>query len=114
MCGLDEGDRITPPIVIDCASCDQAYDIFETDMGWDGELTQGGTTDYDPVNDLEPPDLPVPHGIVVRFEYGSETLGDPQGADRTGREHDLFTWITILARDADTGALSFLFEYECA
>jgi hypothetical protein len=61
--------------------------------------------------DFELAEVPSPHEVIVRFEYPSEHLG---GGDHDGREHDVFSWITILARDPRTGTLAQLFEDECA
>jgi hypothetical protein len=49
--------------------------------------------------------------VVVRFEYPSEHLGDPEWS---GREHDLYSWFTLLARDPETKQLEHLYELECA
>jgi hypothetical protein len=50
--------------------------------------------------------------VIVRFEFPSDHLG---GDDQwKGREQDPFSWITFVARDAETGELEFLFDDECA
>jgi hypothetical protein len=112
-CGLDEDGRSCSPIAIECASCETKHDVFdEAKHGYDAELGMAGS--FEPVgsDDLVSTDVDAPHEVIVRFEYCSDQLGDP---GRQGeREHDLFSWFTLLARDSETKQLAFLFDAECA
>ncbi len=101
------------PVGIDCPACDASGDLFDPDEhGYDAEMGLREKVDpgdwYDGI-----PSAPVapPYRVIVRLEYALDQLGAP---DFTGREQDLFSWITILGQDAETGALVQLFEEECA
>ncbi len=111
-CGYTEDDELAPPVAITCAECRTRTVIFDASKhGWNAEtLTPVEPLDV-VMDDLALDEVPPPHELVLRFEYASDTLGD---GEHTGREHDLFTWITILARDLRTGRLALLFDYECA
>lgn len=111
-----EDNEIRPPISIECAACEASHEIFDpTRHGYDavaGGLPADPPSDDSYPDDLTHDDIDVPHQVLVRFEFPSDHLGGD--AEWKGREHDLFSWITILARDPKTGALAFLFDDECA
>jgi hypothetical protein len=111
-CGLASDNMVSPPIGIECDACEAIFEIFDpSEHGWDAVMC--GDTFDEPAayGDLVGEDIEAPHEIVVRFEHGSETLGDPELA---GREQDVFSWFTLLARDAKSKRLAQLFEWECA
>jgi hypothetical protein len=111
-CGVDDDDEVTPPIAIQCDSCDAAFDIFDaSEHGWNAVMCGDKFEAPDAFFELEGEAIAAPHEVVVRFEHGSETLGDPELA---GREPDVFSWFTLLARDPETRQLEQLFEWECA
>jgi hypothetical protein len=115
--GLDD-DEIRDPIELECDECEEVYVVFNgKEHGYDGEQRNAGD-DYpepDDYNELHPTEFEAPHEIVVRFEFGSEELGNPDGAAKwRGREQDLFTWFTLLARNAETKEIAFLYDSECA
>jgi hypothetical protein len=116
--GLDEDDEIRAPIELACDGCEALYDVFDSnEHGYDGELldTAADYPEPDDYNELHPTEFEAPHEIVIRFEYGSEELGSPdRPAEWRGREQDLFTWFTLLARDPETKQLAFLYDSECA
>jgi hypothetical protein len=111
-CGLEIDDEVAPPITIVCASCDAATVVFDPNThGWNAIMC-GDRHDVPVVTgDLEGENVEAPHEIIVRFEHGFEDLGNPELA---GRESDVFSWFTLLARDPDTKELEQLFEWECA
>lgn len=114
-CGLDigeDGNAVGPPIGVECAACDAAAVVFDpSEHGWNAIMC-GERYDAPVVTgDLEGEVVEAPHEIVVRFEHGSEDLGNPELA---GREQDVFSWFTLLARDPQTQELEQLFEWECA
>jgi hypothetical protein len=114
-CGIaigDDGNEVAPPIGIACDACEAAYEIFDpSEHGWDAVMCGDELDEPDAFDDLEGDAIAAPHEVVVRFEHGSNTLGDPALA---GREPDVFTWFTLLARDPATGRYEQLFEWECA
>jgi hypothetical protein len=112
--GLDEDDAVAPPISLECLACDAVFTVFDAAQhGWDGELSavaQPVPVVFDEIETaLEPP-----HDIVVRYEYCSDVLGDTAQPELRGREHDLFSWFTLLVRDPENGKLALAFDAECA
>ncbi len=109
-CGVDDDNVVSPPIGLECEACEAAFDIFDPSQhGWGAVMCGDRFEMPEGFDDLEVDGIEAPHQIIVRFEYGSETLGDPELA---GRERDVFTWFTLLARDDQR--LAQLFEWECA
>lgn len=114
-CGLASGDDVNevgPPIWLECAVCDVAVEVFNPSThGWNAVMC-GDSYDAPIVTgELEGEVVMAPHEIVVRFEHGSEDLGNPEIA---GREQDVFSWFTLLARDPETLEFEQLFDWECA
>ncbi len=114
-CGLEIGEdanEVGQPITVVCASCEAATVVFDPNThGWNAAMCN---VRYDaPVvtGELEGELVEAPHEIVVRFEHGSEDLGN---AELAGREQDVFSWFTLLARDPQTKQLEQLFDWECA
>lgn len=107
---LVEGELPEPPITLECGACASEHLIFDAGRhGYDGTLAGG---DFDPEGDAEElcwDDLEPPHEVIVRLEYPSDLLGDPQWR---GREHEIFSWITVLG--CGSGRPTLLFDYECA
>jgi hypothetical protein len=104
---------LMPPVELVCASCETARVIFDPRIhGWNGVHNLAGEWNVDAsLQDLYIDDLGARHHIIVRFEHGSETLGD---AAFTGREQDVFSWISILAKDPESDDVELLLEHECA
>jgi hypothetical protein len=113
LCGVDEDSEARPPIEIECGGCDATHLLFDDNLhGFDAEA--GGLPEIEPpphVDELVSEHVDAPHEVIVRFEYPSDHLGAEQWQ---GREPDLFSWITVLARDPVSGRLAFLFDEECA
>ncbi|HUQ04544.1 MAG TPA: hypothetical protein VM261_18715 [Kofleriaceae bacterium] len=111
-----EDEEWQPPIALECTACEAEHVIYDRSKhGYDAVVGGGGSDEPDDdavADELTPDDVDVPHQVLIRFEFPSDHLGGD--ADVKGREHDLFSWITILARDAQTGDLAFLFDDECA
>jgi hypothetical protein len=112
VCYFDDGE-ISSPIQVECAACDRDQTIFWTGKhGYDAEVSPETPQEEGEFPEtLACEEIPAPHEVLVRLEYPSEQLGDPEWK---GREQDLFSWITIVARDPKTGELGFLFDEECA
>jgi hypothetical protein len=104
-----EDDEWIPPIELECTSCESSQVAF--DLRTDGyTAATGDAPSYEPsvdVEELAPDELE----IIVRFEHPSDVLGDP---DFEAPAEELFSWISIVGRDPDSGALALLFDYECA
>lgn len=113
-CTVEE-DTIRAPITLECAGCDAEHVIYDPSRhGYDalaGGLPADELSDDSYADELTPETVDMPHHVIVRFEFPSDHLGGP---DHQGREQDLFSWITILARDPKTGEIAFLFDDECA
>jgi hypothetical protein len=106
-------DGAKPPIAVACSGCASERVVFDASKhGYDGAL---GNHEPDEsigeIDDLVSEEIGAPHHVLVRFEFPSDVLGDEEWR---GREQDLFSWVTILARDPATGHLAFLFDAECA
>jgi hypothetical protein len=110
--GFDEDGRPVSPVAIECAACNADWEVFDNAKhGYDAELGMGLASEPAGSDDLASDEVAPPHELVVRFEYPSDLLGrDPSD----GREHNLFSWFTLLARDPSTGRLAFLFDAECS
>jgi len=109
-----KNDEVRAPISIECSECEREQDIFVSGKhGFDGELNpiEVPAADDEFPDDLVAQEIGLSHEVIVRFEYPSDQLGDPRWK---GREQDLFSWITVVARDPETEALAFLFDAECA
>lgn len=110
-----EDDSIRPPITLECAGCEAEYVIYDPSRhGYDavaGGLPADELGDDSYADEITPEDIEMPHQVIVRFEFPSDHLGEPR---HEGREPELFSWITVLARDARSGAVEFLFDDECA
>jgi hypothetical protein len=114
-CWVDDGN-VTPPISVLCTSCGYQHVIHDPNIhGYDAilgghtePLTHGPNAHPDRLGSDE---VDIPHQVFLRYEYPAEVLADGEHA---GREHDLYTMITILAHDPETGDLGFMFEEDCS
>lgn len=112
MCGVDETNEVCPPISLECDACEAAFEVFDANAhGWNAVMCGDRYDEPERYCELEGEVVVAPHEIVVRFEHGSSDLGDPELA---GREQEVFSWFTLLARDPETKQLEQLFEWECA
>ena len=113
-CHVDE-DTTTSPIELACGNCEETYTLYDANgHGYDAVVGGRKAHAHGPdvyETDLEDPDVGAPHEVIVRFEFPSDHLGS---GEHEGRESELFSWITILARDPHTKHVVFLFEDECA
>jgi len=112
---FSEGEGPMPPITLDCDGCEAVHLVFDENHGYDGVISALDTSQELPYPDGIPDELcwdglEPPYSVIVRFEYPSDHLGDSQWS---GREPDLFSWITLLGRDP-AGGLVTLFDEECA
>ena len=85
-----------------------ARDLEELLRGVAAKPGAPATGDDDHPDDF--PDVDPPYEVLVRYEFPSEHLG---AEEWRGREQDVFSWITVLAR-TPAGELVFLFDWECA
>ena len=101
-----------PPIALDCVKCDARRIVFDARRdGYDAQMSRDDADEE--IADLAGMawgGLVAPYRVVIRYEYPSEHLGDPE---LEGREAELFSWVTILARKP-SGELVTVFDYECA
>ena len=115
MCGIEVVDgenQVCAPIGIECDACEAAFEVFDpSEHGWNAVMCGDRFDEPSAYGDLDGETIAAPHEIVVRFEHASDTLGT---AELAGKEPDVFTWFTLLARDPETKQLEQLFEYECA
>ena len=114
--GLVENGEALSPIELDCHGCEALHVVFDARKhGYDGALGHTGNdadeVDWDAIEELQIEGIDAPYQVIVRLEYPSDVLGDEQWKSR---EHDLFSWITILARDPASGEVGLLFDHECA
>jgi hypothetical protein len=110
-CGIYDGEACAP-ISIECDACENLFEIFDAAAhGYDAELNADEVEQPEDTNDLMSDAVAWPHEVVVRYEFPSEHLGTEEWR---GREHDLFSWFTLLARDPATKQLAFLYDAECA
>lgn len=112
MCDATDEGEVCSPIALHCDACEEVYEIFDSGVhGYDGESGDFSGDEGDGPYDLETTEVDEPFEVIVRYEYPSDHLGDPQWV---GREHDLFSWFTLLARDPTTKQLEHLYDVECA
>jgi hypothetical protein len=108
---LDEG-QVVPPITTRCSSCGNGQVIFDPNVHGYGAIVDGdrythgfGAHEVEMGSDTVDP----PHHVMIRFEYPADVLVD---GDHDGMEHELFSFVTILAVDPDDGEIGFLFDGE--
>ena len=112
MCNATDEGEVCSPITLHCDGCKAAFEIFDSGKhGFDGESGDFTGDEGDGPYDLETTEVDEPHEVVVRYEYPPDRLGEPRYA---GREHDLFSWFTLLARDPTTKQLEHMYDFECA
>jgi hypothetical protein len=110
----EDGDYPLPPVILECAGCRVEHVVFDASRhGFDGVV--GNLANSEPEGQLDElcaADVGGPPcEIILRFEFPSDVLGDPEWS---GREPELFSWITIVGRNPSDGRLATLFELECA
>jgi hypothetical protein len=114
-CWVDRGE-VAPPISVLCTSCGRQHIIHDPAIhGYDAHLGEGEPWAPSPSAFAGPlgndEDIEIPHQIFLRYEYPADVLED---GEYDGREHDLYTMITILAHDPDTGELGLMYEEDCS
>lgn len=114
----DGDDWVVDPVSVRCASCNKQTVIFDArSQGYDGALgnlpeTAAPTT---PIQELSSESLGAsPYRVAVRYEYADDVLGDPEYADWKGRESELFTWFTVIARPLSGDGAESVFDQECS
>jgi len=104
-------EEIGPPLAVACDTCGADLDLFDPSLhGYDAVAS--GDADDDDDDDSFPdefPDAEPPYELFVRFEYSPSDFDDPRWA---GRQSDLFSWITVVAKTKN--GLVHLFDWECA
>lgn len=110
-CYVDpDGDDVNTPISIQCEAddCDAGERVIydRNKHGYDG---RAGDLPVEHGPDAYQTDIGEPYGIIVRFEYSVDALGEHPGED-----HEMFSWITIVIRHPETGQLGLMFHDECA
>ena len=103
-------NRFVSPITLECNACEEWFEVFDIARhGFDGAV--GNNRGLEDPPDIAFDALAEEQEIIVRFEFPSDHLGAP---DLQAPASDLFSWITIVGRDPETGKLATLFEDECA
>ena len=111
--GAALGDTLfRPPHRLKCLTCQRAAPLFDVRKhGYDGVL--GHLPSYESGDEGEAPHEGA-FTVVVSFAYNAEAEELDEIASEAGvRPADLFDWITILAKNTDTGEVTE-FGYECA
>jgi hypothetical protein len=105
------------PIALQCAACKKLTELIDTAVhGYDAELGLGSTTmrGEGVREQLECGgcDLKKVFQVFVRFEYPDDLFDDFK--DRQGRQQDLFTWFSLVAKCVECSAMSPVADFECA
>jgi hypothetical protein len=105
------------PLKLECPSCRNITDLLDTDVhGYDGELGHGSTTvraEGEQIVFECPQCGRQPFECIVRFEYPDD-LFDGDFPEFKGREHNLFTWFSLIGKCGQCSQLSPIAEFECA
>lgn len=114
----DGADWVVDPVSVRCAACSKQTVIFDgRSQGYDGALGNLPETPLPttPIQELFAETLGAsPYRVAVRYEYADDVLGDPEYADWKGRESELFTWFTVVARPMAGDAAESVFDQECS
>lgn len=105
------------PLGLECAKCGMLTELIDTDQhGYDAELGHGSAT-------MRGEGRRTPFTCQAcgksemtahaRFEHAPDTLQDSTGLF-TGREHDLFTWFSLVGQCAECDQLLRVADFECA
>jgi len=114
-----DGDEwVVDPVYVRCSACAKQTAIFDArSQGYDGALghlpeTAAPTT---ALQELSADGIgPAPYRVAVRYEYAEDVLADPDFADWKGREAELFTWFTVVARPLAGDGAESVFDQECS
>lgn len=114
-----DGDEwVVDPVYVRCSACAKQAVIFDArGQGYDGAL---GHLPESPAPATALQELsadgigPAPYRVAVRYEYAEDVLADPDFADWKGREAELFTWFTVVARPLNGDGAESVFDQECA
>lgn len=106
------------PISLQCISCNKKTLLIDTAVhGYDSELGHGSATmrGEGTPEALECPDcnLNKAYQVIVRFEYPDDLFSE-DFREHQGRQQDLFTWFSLVARCAKCGGMSPVADFECA
>ncbi|HET6881455.1 MAG TPA: hypothetical protein VFI31_14935 [Pirellulales bacterium] len=106
------------PIALRCVACRTVTELLDTAVhGHDAELGNGSATMRAQGKREEVEcagcDLHKILQVFVRFEYPDDLLAE-QVTEHKGRQQDLFTWFSLVARCAKCGSLLPVADYECA
>ena len=100
-----------PPLALFCDACDRNCDLFDPGVeGWAAVALGKELEEPEAYDDLPGEEIEAPHEVIVRYAYDPTTFTNPAVA---GRQENAFSWFTLLARDAESGDLELLFDYEC-
>jgi len=105
------------PLALECAACGRMTDLFDSDAhGYDAELGSGvsapraeGRRVMLGCEDCEPTSFEA----FARFEYPDDIF-DGQTPEYAGREQDLFSWFTLVAKCSHCARMTFVADFECA
>jgi len=114
---IDGYNAFVSPLALECAACGKVTELFDAaEHGYDPEVC-GHSYAARGTGPREPFACGHCRGEVMtahaRFEHSSETLEDSTG-EFTGREHDLFTWFTLVGECRGCGGVLEVADFECA
>jgi hypothetical protein len=114
---LDGAPVFLSPLSLECTACGKQTDLIDTDAhGYDAELGHILATARGRGNPTvhECPECGrQPSEVFARFEYPDD-LFDGDFPEFTGREQDLFTWFSLLAKCCRCSQLLAVTDFECA
>ena len=105
------------PLSLECVSCGKRTDLLDTDAhGYDAELGHGTATvrrQRDPVVYECPRCGRQPLEVFTRFEYPDHVF-NRDFKESGGREQDLFTWFSLVAKCPRCSGLLAVADFKCA
>jgi hypothetical protein len=121
---LIDRDLIYGPVTAKCATCQRASLLFDPRVhGYDVEIDHFPPTwqATSQARDFECPSCTgAVFALTARFEYPAALLQalelgqDPGYPGYVGREHDLFTWFTLVGQCSTCHTLETIASVECA
>lgn len=109
---------VLSPISLVCVACQKKTVLIDTDVhGHDSELGIGSTTmrgeDLEESIECGECDLNKEYQVFVRFEYPDDLFSE-DFREYEGRQQDLFTWFSLIAKCSKCSAMLPVADFECA
>jgi len=108
---------ILSPLDLECATCARTTPLLDTDLhGYDAELGHGSASAR-ALGERVVFECPTcgrqPFQAFARFEYPDDLFED-DFPDFAGRQHDLFTWFSLVGRCLQCSQVLRVADFECA